>query len=139
MPRVTDLVGYGFMVSDVQVPDVDRRDGQVRSDARGEPRLLPAKRLVLRDQQTGDMVTFTLHEKGTRELDLTGIHWLIVGGESGPKHRPMKPEWVRDLRDRALAAGTAFFFKQWGGRTPKAAGRELDGRAWDEFPRSAAA
>ncbi len=68
-------------------------------------------------------------------LDLTGIDWLIVGGESGPGARPMHPEWVRDLRDRAVAAGVAFFFKQWGGRTPKAGGRELDGRTWDEFPR----
>lgn len=67
-------------------------------------------------------------------LDLTGIDWLIVGGESGPEHRPINPEWVRDLRDRAVAAGVAFLFKQWGGRTPKAGGRELDGRTWDEYP-----
>jgi len=67
-------------------------------------------------------------------LDLTGIDWLIVGGESGPQHRPMDIGWVRDLRDRALDGGTAFFFKQVGGRTPKAGGRELDGRTWDEFP-----
>jgi protein gp37 len=68
------------------------------------------------------------------ELDLTGIDWLIVGGESGPHHRPIRVEWVRDLRDAAQAEGTAFFFKQWGGRTPKAGGRELDGRTWDEMP-----
>jgi protein gp37 len=68
------------------------------------------------------------------ELDLTGIDWLIVGGESGPRHRPVREGWVRDLRDAAVEAGTAFFFKQWGGRTPKAGGRELDGRTWDEFP-----
>ncbi len=107
-------------------------------------------------------------------LDLTGIGWVIVGGESGPQHRPMDPEWVRDLRDRILAQcqlcgrgqprertpvkvgdeivldqawhlltdgavpcerTTAFFFKQWGGRTPKAGGRLLDGRTWDEYPR----
>jgi protein gp37 len=67
-------------------------------------------------------------------LDLTGIDWLIVGGESGPRHRPMDPGWVRDLRDQAVAAGVAFFFKQWGGRTPKAGGRLLDGRTWDEYP-----
>jgi protein gp37 len=67
-------------------------------------------------------------------LDLTGIDWLIVGGESGAKHRPIDPDWVRDLRDRAVAAGVAFFFKQWGGRTPKARGRLLDGRTWDEYP-----
>jgi protein gp37 len=68
-------------------------------------------------------------------LDLTGIEWVIVGGESGPQHRPMDPAWARDLRDRCVSAGVAFFFKQWGGRTPKANGRLLDGRTWDEYPR----
>jgi protein gp37 len=67
-------------------------------------------------------------------LDLTGIDWLIVGGESGPRHRPAKPDWVRDLRTAAFVAETAFFLKQWGGRTTKAGGRELDGRTWDEMP-----
>ena len=59
-------------------------------------------------------------------LDLTGIDWLIAGGESGTKHRPMKIEWVRELRDRCLAEGVAFFFKQWGGRWSKQGGRVLD-------------
>jgi protein gp37 len=67
-------------------------------------------------------------------LDLHGIDWVIVGGESGQGARPMHPDWVRDLRDRCVAAGVPFFFKQWGGRTPKAGGRELDGRTWDEYP-----
>lgn len=67
-------------------------------------------------------------------LDLTGIDWVIVGGESGPNHRPMDPDWVRSLRDQCVEAGVPFFFKQWGGRTPKAGGRELDGRTWDEYP-----
>ncbi|MGA2513901.1 MAG: phage Gp37/Gp68 family protein [Candidatus Limnocylindrales bacterium] len=67
-------------------------------------------------------------------LDLTEIDWLIVGGESGAGARPMNPDWARDLRDRALAAGVPFFFKQWGGRTPKVAGRLLDGQLWDEYP-----
>ena len=67
-------------------------------------------------------------------LDLTEIDWLIVGGESGAGARPMDPAWARRLRDHARATETAFFFKQWGGRTPKARGRELDGRTWDEFP-----
>jgi protein gp37 len=67
-------------------------------------------------------------------LDLGGIHWLIAGGESGPRHRPVKAEWVRDLRDRCIAEEVAFFFKQWGGRRPKTGGRQLDGRAWDEMP-----
>jgi protein gp37 len=68
-------------------------------------------------------------------LSLHGIVWLIVGGESGAHARPMDVRWARDLRDAAVASGTAFFFKQVGGRTPKAGGRELDGRTWDEFPR----
>jgi protein gp37 len=70
------------------------------------------------------------------KLDLAGIDWLIVGGESGSSHRPIDEGWVRELRDMARAADVAFFFKQWGGRTPKAGGRELDGRTWDAFPDS---
>jgi protein gp37 len=95
---------------------------------------------------------------GAGWLDLTGIDWLIVGGESGPGHRRMNPEWVRGLRDTCLAkgqrsvtidpdatavgdwgpcfvtGGPAFFFKQWGGARPKSNGRLLDGRTWDEMP-----
>lgn len=67
-------------------------------------------------------------------VDLTGIDWLITGGESGLRHRLCDPAWVRNLRDRCAAKGIAFFLKQWGGRTPKAGGRELDGRTWDEYP-----
>ncbi len=68
------------------------------------------------------------------DLDLTGIDWLIAGGESGPKSRKPQPKWFTDLRDRCQTAGVAFFMKQWGGRNPKAAGRLLDGRTWDEYP-----
>jgi protein gp37 len=67
-------------------------------------------------------------------LDLRAIDWLIVGGESGPVHRPMRVEWIRELHEAAKAAGTAFFFKQWGGRTSKTNGRVLDGQTWDELP-----
>ena len=67
-------------------------------------------------------------------LDLTDIHWLIAGGESGNGYRSCDPIWIRELRDRCQEKGVAFFFKQWGGRTPKAQGRELDGRVWDEYP-----
>jgi protein gp37 len=67
-------------------------------------------------------------------LDLTGIGWVIAGGESGPGCRPLDQIWVTGIRDACTAAGVPFFFKQWGGRTPKAGGRELDGRIWDEFP-----
>lgn len=68
------------------------------------------------------------------ELDLTGIDWVIVGGESGHNARPVERDWVADIRDQCSAAGVLFFFKQWGGRTPKAGGRELDGRLWDDMP-----
>jgi protein gp37 len=67
-------------------------------------------------------------------LNLDGIDWVIVGGESGPGARPMEAEWVRSLRDQCVAAKVPFFMKQWGGRTPKIGGRELDGRTWDEMP-----
>ncbi|MBV6490886.1 MAG: DUF5131 family protein [Fimbriimonadaceae bacterium] len=67
-------------------------------------------------------------------LDLSGIDWVIVGGESGPGARPMKPEWARDLRDQCQSAGVAFFFKQWGGVVKSRNGRVLDGRTWDEYP-----
>jgi len=71
---------------------------------------------------------------GPLQLDLDGISWVIVGGESGPEHRLMEPEWARSIRDQCLDADVRFFFKQWGGRTPKVNGRELDGRTWDEYP-----
>ena len=85
-----------------------------------------------------------LEDVGT--LDLTGIHWVIVGGESGPRARPMKPEWAESVRVQCEAQGVAFFFKQWGAwgadgqrRAKHANGRELDGRTWDETPATAKA
>ena len=68
----------------------------------------------------------------TNKLD--GIHWVIVGGESGPRFRAMDLAWARQVRDATKAQQVAFFFKQWGGRFPKAGGRTLDGRTWDEMP-----
>jgi protein gp37 len=68
------------------------------------------------------------------QLNLDGIHWVITGGESGAGFRPCSPTWVRGARDRCIESGVAYFHKQWGGRTPKAGGRLLDGRTWDEFP-----
>jgi protein gp37 len=68
------------------------------------------------------------------QLDLDGIHWLIAGGESGRGFRPVQETWLTDLRDQCAAAGTAFFFKQWGGVRAKAGGRELAGRTWSEMP-----
>jgi protein gp37 len=68
------------------------------------------------------------------KLALSGIDWVIGGGESGHGHRPCRPEWAQGLRDRCVGAGVAFFWKQWGGRTPKTGGRLLDGRTWDQYP-----
>lgn len=67
-------------------------------------------------------------------LDLEDIDWVIAGGESGPGHRPLDEAWVTAIRDTCVKAEVAFFFKQWGGRTPKQGGRELAGRIWDEMP-----
>ena len=72
-------------------------------------------------------------------IDLDGIGWVIAGGESGPRARPMDPQWVADLRDVCQRAEVPFFFKQWGGRTPKAGGRLLEGQTYDEMPERLAA
>jgi protein gp37 len=69
-------------------------------------------------------------------LDLSGIDWLIAGGESGPGHRPVKIEWLRELRDRCLDEDIAYFFKQWGGHRPKSGGRVLDGQTWSQMPQA---
>jgi protein gp37 len=69
-------------------------------------------------------------------LDLRSIDWVIVGGESGPGARPMNPDWAIDVRNQCVAARVAFFFKQWGGRSPKTGGRLLEGREWNQFPKA---
>lgn len=81
----------------------------------------------------------SLFESGPRRepLDLTGIHWVIAGGESGAKARPMQAAWVREIRDKCKRDRIPFFFKQWGGRTPKAGGRLLDRKTYDEMPPTA--
>ena len=71
---------------------------------------------------------------GPLDLNLTGIGWVIAGGESGPGFRRVEEEGVLGIRDQCVEAGVPFFFKQWGGHTPKAGGRLLEGRIWDEFP-----
>ncbi len=71
---------------------------------------------------------------GPTEVDLAGIAWVIAGGESGRDARPVEESWLTALRDACVTSGTPFFFKQWGGRTPKSGGRVLDGRTWDEYP-----
>jgi protein gp37 len=69
------------------------------------------------------------------KIDLQEIHWVIVGGESGPRARPMLVEWARDVRDQCRAAEVPLFFKQWGGLRPKSGGRLLDGREWSQLPK----
>ena len=82
-----------------------------------------------------DAMGFFTGGDGAPCLDgLTQINWVITGGESGPKHRPVDVAWVRSIRDQCQHASIAFFHKQWGGSTPKANGKELDGREWCEFP-----
>jgi len=92
-------------------------------------RQVPARvRFLSAEPLLGPLIT------AERSLDLSGIDWVITGEESGPAARPCDPAWVRDIRDACLAQGAAFFHKQWGGRTPKARGRLLDGRTWDDMP-----
>jgi protein gp37 len=74
-----------------------------------------------------------------KDADLREIHWAIVGGESGPRAREMLPIWVKEIKSQCRSFGTAFFFKQWGGKNKAAAGRNLNGRTWDEFPEVARA
>lgn len=90
-------------------------------------------------QRTGASVKFLSLEPLLAPLPripLKGIDWVIVGGESGPGSRPMRPEWVTQIRDQCLARNVAFFFKQWGGVNKKRTGRTLAGRVWDQMPRS---
>ena len=73
-------------------------------------------------------------DRSDRHLHLRGISWVIAGGESGSGHRPVDPEWVREIRDQCNASGIPFLLKQWGGQKPKSGGRELDGIEWNEYP-----
>jgi protein gp37 len=91
-------------------------------------------------RQTGAPIKFLSLEPllgPLSDLNLDGIDWVIVGGESGPGARPIKPVWVTDIRDQCLAAQVPFFFKQWGGTNKKKSGRLLEGRTWDDMPRTA--
>jgi protein gp37 len=88
-------------------------------------------------RQTGARVKFLSCEPligPLPDLNLRNIDWVIVGGESGRKPRPMKPEWVSEIKDQCLRANVAFFFKQWGGTNKKKTGRQLEGQTWDEMP-----
>ena len=88
-------------------------------------------------RKTGAKIKFLSLEPllgSLHDLDLTGIDWVIVGGESGPGARPIEPSWVIDIRDQCKRAEVPFFFKQWGGTNKKKTGRLLEGRTWDEMP-----
>ena len=88
-------------------------------------------------RQTGACIKFLSLEPligPLQNLDLNGIDWVIVGGESGPSAREMKKEWVIDIRDQCAAKDVRFFFKQWGGTRKSKTGRELEGRIYDEMP-----
>ena len=88
-------------------------------------------------KQTGVQTKFISAEpllESINDIDLDGIDWLIVGGESGAGCRPLEKEWVVELRDKAKESGTAFFFKQWGGFHHSQAGSELDGKTYKEYP-----
>jgi protein gp37 len=92
-------------------------------------------------RQTGARIKFLSLEpllSPLGKLDLSGIDWVIVGGESGPRARPMDPAWAREVRDQCIASNVPFFFKQWGGKRKSRTGRVLDGRTWNGFPRSPA-
>ena len=92
---------------------------------------------IERLRETGARVKFLSCEPllgSLPELNLQGIDWVIVGGESGRNARPMKSEWVQEIREQCLAANVPFFFKQWGGFNKKKAGRTLDGLLWDQKP-----
>jgi protein gp37 len=110
------------------------------ADLDGRERREPAHALRIDDlRRTGAAVKFLSLEPllgPLPNLDLSGIDWVIVDGESGPDARPMRPEWVADIQEQCARAGVKFFFKQWGGVFKKRTGRELNGRTWDEMPRT---
>lgn len=112
----SEVPGHIWMGTSVESQDVVHRVDQLR-DLPAEIRFLSCEPLL-----------------GPLDLDLTAIRWVIAGGESGLGYRRMREEWATSVRDQCEAAGVAFFFKQWGGRTPKAGGRLLEGRTWDEMP-----
>jgi protein gp37 len=120
------------------VPDNAWLGVSVENRKHGAPRLKPLREIDCRIRFLS--VEPLIADPG--KLDLDGIHWVIVGGESGRGARPMQPEWVREVREQCLAAKVPFFFKQWGAwgpdgikRSKKANGRRLDGRVWSEMPK----
>ncbi|EMM75342.1 DUF5131 family protein [Leptospira santarosai] len=95
---------------------------------------IPTKVRFLSCEPLLDQIDISVFLNAWGYIDCFPIDWVIAGGESGPGARPIQIEWVRFLRDQCITARVPFFFKQWGGRIKKKAGRELDGREWNEFP-----
>jgi protein gp37 len=125
--------------ADIRIPALLATPAAVRFVS-AEPLLGPIdlkQAVIPMGDQRGHGLTASFVHAGSCCDRFHGIDWVIAGGESGPRARPMHPDWPRQLRDQCAAAGVAFFFKQWGGRTPNAGGRLLDGRTWDELPREA--
>jgi protein gp37 len=134
--RMRDVVLFALPDQLVELPNVwlgtSIENARFNSRADTLRRVPAAVRFISAEPLLGSLYPLRQPE---RHLDLTGIDWLIVGGESGPNARPMDAEWARELRDACVDAGVAFFFKQWGGRTAKSGGKTLDGREWCEMPR----
>lgn len=118
---LSEIPGHIWMGTSVESQDVEYRVRHLQ--------LLPARvRFLSCEPLLGPLV-----------LPLDGVHWVIVGGESGPHRRAMDPHWAERIRDQCIQSGVPFFFKQWGGRTPKAGGRKLGGREWNQVPAAVAA
>jgi protein gp37 len=113
---LAEVPGHIWMGTSVESQEVDYRARHLR--------LLPARLRFLSCEPLLGPIT----------LDLEGIHWVIVGGESGAVRRAMEPAWAESIRDQCVRHRVPFFFKQWGGRTPKVGGRLLAGVTWDELP-----
>jgi len=94
-------------------------------------------RLVRDEKASAVAAGLAAIKRGLHKMNLRGIDWAIVGGESGPGARPVDPTWVIDIRDQCFKADVAFFFKQWGGVQKKKTGRTLEGRTWDQMPKLA--
>ncbi|WP_017851984.1 DUF5131 family protein [Leptospira interrogans serovar Szwajizak] len=96
---------------------------------------IPAKVRFLSCEPLLEEIDISIYLNAWGYIDCFPIDWVIAGGESGPKTRPVQAEWIRFLRDQCKNAKVPFFFKQWGGRNKKETGRELDGKIWNEFPK----
>ncbi|MGR6998745.1 DUF5131 family protein [Yinghuangia aomiensis] len=122
-PPDLPVLGLHLRQRKLQAPETQTNRIERRAPLRCEPALVQRRFLSL-EPLLGPLPS----------LNLDGIGWVIVGGESGPRHRPMDPDWARAFRDQCAGAGVPFFYKQFGGHRPTDGGRLLDGRTWDEMP-----